>query len=196
MEIKEYLSIFKDVLDRLDGESINSMINEIHSAYSNDRTIFVIGNGGSAANASHFAQDLAKGVILDQSVEKRIRALSLTDNIAYITALANDDGYEKIFVAQMRTFANSGDLLIAISGSGNSPNVIEAVKYAKEKGIKVIGVTGYNGGKLKELSDISVHVSLNEMCMAESVHSVIFHYVISCLRSKITNEKFDVDSFK
>lgn len=196
MEIKEYLSIFKDVLDKLDENSIKEMINEIYNSYLKDQTIFVIGNGGSAANASHFAQDLSKGVILDQSVEKRIRALSLTDNIAYITALANDDGYEKIFVAQMRTFANNDDLLIAISGSGNSPNIIEAVNYAKNNRIKVIGITGYSGGKLKELSDISVHVPLNEMCMSESVHSVIFHYVISYLRMKITDENFDESTFK
>lgn len=196
MEIKEYLSIFKDVLDKLDENSIKEMINEIYNSYLKDQTIFVIGNGGSAANASHFAQDLSKGVILDQSVEKRIRALSLTDNIAYITALANDDGYEKIFVAQMRTFANNDDLLIAISGSGNSPNIIEAVNYAKNNRIKVIGITGYSGGKLKEFSDISVHVPLNEMCMSESVHSVIFHYVISYLRMKITDENFDESTFK
>lgn len=196
MEIKKYLSIFKNVLDRLDENSINEMINEIYSAYSSDRNIFIIGNGGSAANASHFAQDLSKGVILDQSVDKRIKALSLTDNIAYITALSNDDGYEKIFVAQMRTFANKGDLLIAISGSGNSPNIIEAVNFAKENEIKVIGVTGYSGGQLKKLSNISVHVPLNEMCMAESVHSVIFHYVISYLRMKITDENFDESIFK
>lgn len=196
MEIKKYLSIFKNVLDRLDENSINEMINEIYSAYSSDRNIFIIGNGGSAANASHFAQDLSKGVILDQSVDKRIKALSLTDNIAYITALSNDDGYEKIFVSQMRTFANKGDLLIAISGSGNSPNIIEAVNFAKENEIKVIGVTGYSGGQLKKLSNISVHVPLNEMCMAESVHSVIFHYVISYLRMKITDENFDESIFK
>jgi len=195
MEIKEYFSIFNSSLSKVDEQSIKKMIEELYTAYENDKMIFVIGNGGSAANASHFAQDLSKGVLLDQSINKRIRALSLTDNIAYITALANDDGYEKIFIAQMRTFSQAGDLLIVISGSGNSPNVIEAVNFAKRNGIKVIGVTGYDGGKLKELADLSVHVPLNEMCMAESVHSVIFHYVISSLRTKLTGEKFDSSCF-
>jgi D-sedoheptulose 7-phosphate isomerase len=193
MEVKEYFNTFKNVLDKVDVKSIYEMINEIYDSYNKSKTIFIIGNGGSAANASHFAQDLSKGVILDQTVKKRIRALSLTDNIGYITALANDDGYENIFVAQMRTFSNESDILIAISGSGNSENIIEAVTYAKKNNIKVIGITGYDGGKLKKLSDISIHVPLNEMCMVESIHSVIFHFIITSLRQKITNQIVNFD---
>src|SRR5205085_4359406 len=130
-------------------------------------TVFVIGNGGSAANASHFAQDLAKGTCHDMQQERRIRALSLTDNIAFISALGNDEGYDQIFVQQLRTFCRPGDLLIAISGSGNSPNVLRAVEYAHEQGMKTIGVTGFSGGKLRDLADECVHVPLNDMCTAE-----------------------------
>jgi D-sedoheptulose 7-phosphate isomerase len=151
-------------------------------AYENDRTIFVIGNGGSAANATHFAQDLAKGVIPDQHITKRIRALSLTDNVSYITAVANDDGYQNIFSSQLRTFGSPGDLLIAISGSGNSANIIEAVMTAKALGIKCFGITGYDGGKLLPLSDSFIHVKLNDMCTVESIHSILFHYIIEKLK--------------
>jgi D-sedoheptulose 7-phosphate isomerase len=152
--------------------------------------IFLIGNGGSAANASHFAEDLSKGVITDQSVEKRIRAMSLADNVPFMTASANDSGYENVFVSQLITFANQGDYLIAISGSGNSKNIIKAVEYSKIRKINVIGVTGYDGGKLKELCDISIHVPLEEMCTVESIHSIIFHYITGHLREVITGEKF------
>jgi D-sedoheptulose 7-phosphate isomerase len=116
---------------------------------------------------------------------KRIRALSLTDNFAFFSALGNDEGYDQVFVQQLRTFARPGDLLISISGSGNSPNVIRAVEYAGQQGMKTIGITGFSGGKLRELADECVHVPLNDMCTAESVHTVIFHYVIIELQKRI-----------
>lgn len=192
MEIKEYFGVVKDSVDLIPFEDVMKMIEAIYEAYKTDKTIFIIGNGGSAAKASHVAQDFSKGLIFDQNINKRVKALSLTDNIPYITALANDTGYENIFSAQLRTFANKGDYLLAISGSGNSPNIIKAVDVAKEKKMVVIGVTGYGGGKLKELSDISVNVKINDMCMAESFHSLIFHYVVSSLRKRITGEEFEI----
>ncbi len=191
MEVKQYLNIVRRVLDTINELEIAKLIDVILDVYETQKTIFVIGNGGSAASASHFAQDLAKGVFLDQSVSKRIRALSLTDNIPYITALANDDGYESIFTAQLRTFAKEHDVLLAISGSGNSKNILNAVQFAKNNYIKVVAVIGYDGGKLKSLADISLHVPLNEMCMVESIHSIIFHYIISNLRMRLTGDAFD-----
>ena len=152
--------------------------------------VFVIGNGGSAANASHFAQDLAKGTRLSLDQEKRIKALSLTDNLPFVSALGNDDGYETIFEQQLRTFATPADLLIAISGSGNSPNIIKAVEWANENELVTVGITGFNGGKLRQINKHSVHVPLDDMCTAESIHSIIFHYIVLELKEKI---KVDIE---
>ena len=196
MEIKQYLDIFFKKIRTIDEHSIMNLVSDIKNAYDNEKFIFLIGNGGSAAKASHLAQDLSKGVIIDQTVKKRIKALSLTDNVPYLTALANDDGYENVFVSQLRTFSKPGDYLLAISGSGNSSNVIKAAEYCKKNKIKVIGITGFDGGKLKLLSDTSVHVPLNEMAMVESIHSVIFHYVINYLRMEITGTSFKLEDFE
>jgi D-sedoheptulose 7-phosphate isomerase len=191
MELNLYLKKFTDILQQINLTEVETAINLIQEKYDQGKTIFVIGNGGSAANASHFAQDMAKGVFLDQSVAKRIRALSLTDNTPYMTALGNDDGYDRIFEAQLRTFANEGDLLVIISGSGNSKNVLRAIDFCKEKGLSTIGFSGFDGGKMKTSLDVEVHIPLNEMCTVESVHSVIFHYIIIELRERLTGTPFD-----
>jgi D-sedoheptulose 7-phosphate isomerase len=193
MEIRKYFEVVKGLIDVIPFDDVEKMTDAVYKAYEDDKMIFIIGNGGSAAKASHVAQDFSKGLILDQSISKRVKALSLTDNIPYITALANDTGYENVFSAQLRTFASQGDYLLAISGSGNSPNIIAAAEFAKDNNMTVIGVTGYGGGRLKELSDISVNVQINDMCMAESFHSLIFHYVVSSLRKRITGEEFEIN---
>jgi D-sedoheptulose 7-phosphate isomerase len=149
----------------------------------------VIGNGGSAANASHFAQDLSKGIFFEKPVAKTMKAISLTDNIAHITAIANDTGYQNIFSAQINTFANTGDVLVCISGSGNSANIVEAVKAAKQKNMFVIGVTGFDGGQLYTISDFVVHLPLHEMCTVESIHSIIFHLIVLELRERLAGQK-------
>ena len=192
MEIRKYFDVVKSFIDVIPFDDIEKMIDSVYKAYVDEKMIFLIGNGGSAAKASHVAQDFSKGLILDQNINKRVKALSLTDNIPYITALGNDTGFENIFSSQLRTFASEGDYLLAISGSGNSPNIIAAAQYAKDIKMNVIGVTGYGGGRLKELSDVSVNVQINDMCMAESFHSLIFHYVVSSLRKKITGEEFEI----
>lgn len=193
MDIRQYFGVVKELIDVIPFEDVEKMIDAVYKAYKDEKMIFIIGNGGSASKASHVAQDFSKGLILDQNINKRVKALSLTDNVPYITALANDTGFENIFSAQLRTFASEGDYLLAISGSGNSPNIISAAEFAKELHMTIIGVTGYGGGKLKELSDISVNVQINDMCMAESFHSLIFHYVVSSLRKRITGEEFEIN---
>ena len=120
MDFNNYKKLISDVMDSLDNNEINNLIELLVDAYKNDKFVFVIGNGGSAANASHIAQDLAKGTRKSPDQIRRLKALSLTDNTPYMTALGNDDGYDKIFESQLRTFAQTGDYLIAISGSGNS----------------------------------------------------------------------------
>jgi len=187
MEFGKYKDKLIDTLDSLNSQEIEDLINLLIDAYQEEKFVFVIGNGGSAANASHFAQDLAKGTRHSPQQKKRIKALSLTDNLPFITAQGNDEGYESIFEQQLRTYATSGDLLIAISGSGNSPNILKAVQWANDNGLITVGITGFDGGKLKKLAKHSVNVRLDDMCTSESMHSIIFHYVIIELSQRLKN---------
>lgn len=189
MDIAKYLQAVQATINNLDPEVIASFATHLENAYNSNQSIYVIGNGGSAANASHFAQDLAKGIFFEKPVAKTMKAISLTDNIAHITAIANDTGYQNIFSAQLNTYANTGDVLICISGSGNSENIVEAVKAAKQKNMFVIGVTGFDGGQLKTMANFSVHVPLHEMCTVESIHSIIFHLIVLELRERLAGQK-------
>ncbi len=189
MDIAKYLQAVQATINNLDPEVIASFATHLENAYNSNQSIYVIGNGGSAANASHFAQDLAKGIFFEKPVAKTMKAISLTDNIAHITAIANDTGYQNIFSAQLNTYANTGDVLVCISGSGNSENIVEAVKVAKQKNMFVIGVTGFDGGQLKSMANFSVHVPLHEMCTVESIHSIIFHLIVLELRERLAGQK-------
>lgn len=185
MEIDHSLREVQEVLSALNLKEVQTLVDLLYEAYLQNRYVFVIGNGGSAANASHFAQDLVRGTLKNPLETKRLRALSLTDNVAYITALANDEGYETVFEQQLMTLANPDDILIAISGSGNSENIIRAVRFAKTKGMTTVGICGFDGGRLKQLADRSVHVPINDMFLSESIHAIIFHLVITAIREKI-----------
>lgn len=187
MEFSQYTKTVYQIISKIYTEEISSLIKAIINSYNSANMIFLIGNGGSAANASHFAQDLAKGTRLNLDQHKRIKALSLTDNLSFISALANDDGYDSIFEQQLRTFANPGDLVIAISGSGNSPNIIKAVEWANKNGLKTFGITGFDGGKLRKIANNSLHVPEDNMCTAESVHSILFHFIILELQNYFKN---------
>jgi D-sedoheptulose 7-phosphate isomerase len=189
MDIAKYLQAVQATINNLDPEVIASFATHLENAYNSNQCIYVIGNGGSAANASHFAQDLAKGIFFEKPVAKTMKAISLTDNIAHITAIANDTGYQNIFSAQLNTYAQDSDVLICISGSGNSENIVEAVKAAKQKNMFVIGVTGFDGGQLKSMANFSVHVPLHEMCTVESIHSIIFHLIVLELRERLAGQK-------
>ncbi|HAD82254.1 MAG: hypothetical protein A2509_04140 [Candidatus Edwardsbacteria bacterium RIFOXYD12_FULL_50_11] len=178
MSFESYIRELNETLSKIDRGQLDGLADLLLKAYRQERTIYVIGNGGSAANASHFAQDLAKGCRGALDSERRFKAISLTDNVPFITALANDDGYQYVFEQQLRTFAKAGDVLVAISGSGNSPNVLTAVDWANHSGLTTVGVTGFDGGKLKALAGHQLHVPLNDMCTAESIHSILFHYVV------------------
>jgi D-sedoheptulose 7-phosphate isomerase len=154
----------------------------LQDAFLTGRTIFVLGNGGSAANASHFAQDLAKGTLRDAGQVRRFRALALTDNISFITALANDEGYAAVFEQQLATLACPGDLVLAISCSGNSPNVIRAVEYANARGMTTVGITAGDGGRLGQLAKYVVTAPTADVGLAEAVHGILFHLVVAILR--------------
>ena len=175
-----YLDHLKSVLDGLDTGSIASFIEVLKDARDAGKRIFFIGNGGSAATASHFANDLSVGT---RAWDKPYRAVALTDNVAILTALGNDHGYDDIFLLQLKTQAVAGDLLVAISASGNSPNILKAVTYANNEGIISIGLTGFDGGALKKLSKLAVHVPTGkgEYGPVEDVHMIFDHLVAGYL---------------
>jgi D-sedoheptulose 7-phosphate isomerase len=189
MKFDAYLSYLMNSVRDIKLEEIELVISNIFDSYLNSKMVFVIGNGGSAANASHFAQDLAKGTMVSPDSIKRIKALSLTDNLAYISALGNDEGFENIFEQQLKTFASEGDILIAISGSGNSPNIIKAVEWGNNNGLLTIGITGFDGGLLHKINKLSLHVPLDDMCTVESIHSIVLHYIVIELKKKIGDEQ-------
>lgn len=176
-KIAEYIELERSVLKKLDADAINDAMNLIMEAYEEKKKIYIFGNGGSSATASHYQNDFNKGI--SEYVEKKFNFVCLNDNMATIMAIANDIGFEEVFRFQLRNKLEEGDLILAISGSGNSKNVINAVEYAKECGNKVIGMTGYNGGKLKELSDISLHADVNSMQVTEDIHMIFDHMIMS-----------------
>lgn len=176
-EIRKYLALEAEILTNLDLAQINAALNLLNETRLSKGRIYICGNGGSAATASHFQNDFNKGI--SEYLETPFRFQCLNDNIATIMAIANDIGYEEVFRFQMRGNLEPKDVLVAISGSGNSKNVINAVEYAKEHGIKVIGLTGYNGGKLRELANISLHAPVDSMQVTEDIHMVIDHLMMS-----------------
>ena len=176
-KINAYIQSEIAVLKSLDTNAINTAMNLICEAYERESTVYIFGNGGSAATASHFTNDFNKGI--SEYTDKKFRFACLNDNTATVMAIANDIGYGEIFKFQLTGRLTEGDLVIAISGSGNSPNVINAVHYAKERGNAVIGLTGLDGGELKRLSDVSLHVPSNSMQITEDVHMVFDHLMMS-----------------
>ncbi len=176
-EIKDYLAHEVETIRALDVESINAALNLLEEAFQRESTIYIFGNGGSSATASHYQNDFNKGV--SEHTEKKFNFLCLNDNVATVMAVANDIGFEEVFRFQLRGHLKPGDVVIAISGSGNSRNVLNAVEYAKERGNKIIGITGYNGGKLKPLSDVSLHAPVNSMQITEDIHMIFDHLMMS-----------------
>ncbi len=146
--MQEHIDRTIEILNRLDLNAVKTLVSKLHDAYERGLRVFIFGNGGSAATASHFAEDLAKSILRDIEEKKRLRVSSLTDSVPFISALGNDWGYDTVFREQLITNASPGDIVIAISGSGNSPNVLSAVKWASENGLYTCGLTGFNGGKL------------------------------------------------
>lgn len=181
--IKNYFSELKNTVDSMPVEDIKKVVDILFDAYKKNRQIFIIGNGGSASISSHFACDLNKGTlqrVYDEN-EKRFKAISMTDNVAILTALANDLSYDDIFAQQLRNLINPEDIVIAISGSGNSKNILNAIDTASKSGAVTIGFLGFNGGKLKEKVDHYIHVQSNHYGRIEDLHLVLTHLISSYL---------------
>ena len=171
-----YIKYLQSVLQKVDTAEIGRFIETLLDARRRGATIFFIGNGGSAATASHFANDLAFGT---NDYEQPFRVISLTDNVPVLTALGNDFSYEEIFVRQLRVLAKQGDVLVAISASGNSPNLIRAFDYALSAGIKTVALTAFDGGKMRTMADEGIHIPTEpkEYGPAEDAHMVLDHLV-------------------
>lgn len=178
-EIQNYINLEIEVLKRLDYKKISDALNVLTDALKNERIIYIFGNGGSAATASHYQNDFNKGI--SEYTEKKFRFYCLSDNVATITAIANDISYDEIYRQQLKGRLSKNDIVIAISGSGNSKNVINAVDYAKSVGTYVIGLTGYNGGILGKLADLHLHADINSMQITEDIHMILDHLMMSIL---------------
>ena len=166
-------------MDKLDREMFNRITNLLIEAYERGATIFVFGNGGSALTASHLACDINKGVSC--GLQKRWKVIPLTDNLGTIMAYANDVSYDDIFVEQLKNFLQKGDVVIGISGSGNSPNVLKAVGYANDNGAVTVGFTGYDGGKLARLAHCALNAHINDMQISEDIHMMVTHILMRLL---------------
>lgn len=176
-DIRDYIACEIETLQKLDVDKINDALNLLEETRQRRAHVYVFGNGGSSSTASHFENDFNKGV--SEHLECRFRFQCLCDNMATVMAVANDIGFTEVFRYQLTDRLEPGDVVIAISGSGNSENVISAVEYAKAQGNKVIGLTGYNGGKLMKLCDISLHAPVNSMQVTEDIHMIFDHLMMS-----------------
>ena len=192
LDTSSYLQRLKDEIDTLDQQAIQRWSDLIYKAWEEEKFVFVFGNGGSGTSATHFSEDLGKSSLrpddlMDES-KKRLKIMSLTDNLGWIMAVGNDVGYDQIFQQQLMNYGSAGDLVIAISGSGNSPNIVNAVEWSKRHGLTVFGLSGYGGGKLKELQHDGLHVALDDMGMVESIHLCVFHWVLNDVFARINGE--------
>jgi len=176
---RNYFEGLKAVMDRVDIAQVTAFVGELERVYREDRQVFIVGNGGSAGTASHMACDLAKTVLgkKPDRQKRRFRVMSMTDNVPMITALGNDFGYEHVFTEQLVLFARKGDLLIVITGSGNSPNIVNAVRMARDMGVRTTGLLGFDGGEVLALLDTPVLVPDHSYGFVEDLHMVLDHLV-------------------
>lgn len=185
--INGYFDNLKNCIDNLNRDEIETFINLLLEARNNKKHIFIMGNGGSASTASHFCCDFNKG--MSYLKEDKFRMICLNDNVATMLAYANDVSYDNVFVEQLKNFLNEGDVVIGISGSGNSKNVLNAIEYANNFGAVTIGLTGYNGGVLKQIARYSVNASIDDMQISEDIHMMLCHCIYSILMNSKNAQK-------
>ena len=189
LDVAPYIARLHQEIDRVNPQEMRTMADLIFQAWQEEKFVFIFGNGGSGTTATHMSEDLGKSSLrerdLKDETKKRLKVMSLTDNLGWILAVGNDVGYDQIFVQQLMNYGSRGDLVIAISGSGNSPNVLAAVDWANRHGLKTFGLTGYNGGKLRTLAQAGMHVPLDDMGMVESIHLCLFHWVLNDVFARI-----------
>jgi len=180
---QRYIHAITDTLTRLPWRAIEDTIALLEEARRHDRQVFIMGNGGSAATASHFACDLGKGTLMPG--RPRFRVIALTDNVPLFSALANDFGYDRVFVEQLASLVQPGDVVIGISGSGSSANVVNALLLARQVGARTVAMTGFDGGRLKGRADVCIHVANDCMEQVEDAHLILEHLICTELRQAI-----------
>lgn len=180
--IKQYQKKLLQSIENLEIDSIEQIANIFLKARKEGKVIYTMGNGGSGSTASHMVCDIIKGCSYNR--KEKFKIFCLNDNISTILAYSNDVSYDVIFEEQLKNILNDGDIVLAISGSGNSKNIINAVKYAKAKNAFVVGFTGYDGGMLKKLSDISLNANINDMQISEDIHVIVMHILYTLLNDE------------
>jgi D-sedoheptulose 7-phosphate isomerase len=192
LSASDYVARLQSELARIDPNDLRLWSDLVYNAWRDDRFVYIIGNGGSGTTATHMSEDLGKSSLRPEDLrdegKKRLKVLSLTDNLGWIMAVGNDLAYDQIFVQQLMNYGRAGDLLIAISGSGNSPNILHAVDWANRHGLITFGLTGYGGGKLLGMQQRGLHVALDDMGMVESIHLCLFHWVLNDVYARINHE--------
>ncbi len=185
---KKYIDYLHHVMNQINFDEIDNVLKIFLKAQKNNSNVFFIGNGGSASTASHFANDLSFGT---KKIDKALKCIALTDNVSIITALGNDYSYDEIFQKQLMVLGNSNDVLVGISASGNSKNLINAFEYAVKNNIETIALTSFDGGALKKISDNTIHVpfEIGEYGPAEDAHLILNHIIISYLVQYFINEQ-------
>lgn len=187
-DFKNYFDRVSDTLAQLDIPALGKVADLLMTCREKGNTVYIFGNGGSAATASHVTGDFLKGI--SYQLEKRFRIVCLNDNIAAMTAISNDLTYDEVFVEQLQTFLKKDDVVIGISGSGNSANVIRAMEYARDKKAVTVALTGYTGGKLRDIADIMINAPIKDMEVTEDIHIIIFHAIKQELIRKIKGENY------
>jgi D-sedoheptulose 7-phosphate isomerase len=185
---RSYFESYYRLLDGIPHSKVEDAADVLHCAYQSGRKIFIFGNGGSAALASHFACDLGKGTSMPGKTSKRFQVMALTDNIPLLTAWANDVSYDQVFAEQIRNFVQAGDVAIAISGSGNSPNVLQGLEAAREAGAFNIGLGGFQGGQMKLLCDLCIVIPSDNMQIIEDLHLSLSHALFTLVRHRIQTQ--------
>jgi len=191
LDASQYLHHLTAQLESVSPADLQRWATLIYEAWQNDRFVFICGNGGSGTTASHMSEDLGKSLLrqddLHDESKKRLKVLSLTDNVGWIMAVGNDLDYDQIFVQQLMNYGRQGDVVIAISGSGNSANVLNAVDWANRHGLATFGLTGFDGGKLKQIQRDGIHIPIDDMGMVESIHLCLFHWVLDDVFGRINH---------
>ncbi|EAQ79877.1 D-sedoheptulose-7-phosphate isomerase [Blastopirellula marina] len=191
LDSSAYVARLQQEIAQVDQAALQNWADLIYQAWENGKWVYIFGNGGSGTTASHMAEDLGKSTLHEKDLGdeslKRLKVLSLTDNAGWLMAVGNDLHYDQIFLQQLMNYGGEGDVVIAISGSGNSGNVLNAVDWANRHGLQTIGLTGYSGGKLKELAQHSLHVPTDDMGMVESIHLCLFHWVLNDVFARINH---------
>jgi D-sedoheptulose 7-phosphate isomerase len=189
-EFSDYFRRLAETLEKVDTDAVEMLAGTLLKARDQRNTIFIFGNGGSGATASHVTGDFLKGI--SYQLDKRFRVQCLNDNDSGMMAISNDLSYEEIFIEQLKAFLREGDVVIGISGSGNSANVVKAMEYAKSNGAITVAFCGYKGGKIRELADLVIHAPVQDMEITEDVHIIIFHALKQSLMRRLKGDDFSM----